>query len=81
MSNRKLAITLALGALAAGCYAGYRRSQATAPRASVKPEELQTWEGEGGGVPLDSRHTAAQVQPRERPGYREDGALSATEQR
>lgn len=72
MSNRKLAITMALGALAAGCYAGYRRSQARPLRPAGKPEHLQTWEGEGGGVPLDSQFTAPQVAPREGPGYRED---------
>jgi len=72
MSNRKLAITMALGALAAGCYAGYRRSQARPSRPAGKPEHLQTWEGEGGGVPLDSHHTASQVAPRERPADREE---------
>lgn len=74
MRNRKLAITMALGALAAGCYAGYRRSQARSPGPTVQPEYLQTWEGEGGGVPLDSHHTASQVQPRERSASREDTA-------
>ncbi|MBA3589652.1 hypothetical protein [Methylibium sp.] len=74
MRNRKLAITMALGALAAGCYAGYRRSQGLSSRPAAKPEYLQTWEGEGGGVPVDTHHTASQVQPRERPGDREDMA-------
>ena len=74
MRNRKLAITMALGALAAGCYAGYRRSQARSSRPAAKPEYLQTWEGEGRGVPVDSHHTASQVEPRERPGFREDAA-------
>lgn len=74
MRNRKLAITLALGALAAGCYAGYRRSQARSSRPVAQPEYLQTWEGEGGGVPVDTHHTASQVEPRDRPGFREDTA-------
>lgn len=74
MRNRKLAITLALGALAAGCYAGYRRSLSRSSRPVAQPEYLQTWEGEGGGVPVDTHHTASQVQPRDRPGTREDGA-------
>lgn len=73
MRNRKLAITLALGALAAGCYAGYRRSQAASSRPAAQPEYLQTWEGEGGGVPVDSHHTASQVQPHDPAGEREDG--------
>ncbi|MBA3596660.1 MAG: hypothetical protein H0W40_04690 [Methylibium sp.] len=74
MRNRKLAITMALGALAAGCYAGFRRSQALSSRPAAKPEHLQTWEGEGGGVPVDAHHIASQVEPQERPGYREDTA-------
>lgn len=61
MRNRKLAITLAFGALAAGCYAGYRRNLARAARPASQPDYLQTWEGEGGGVPTDSHHTAAQI--------------------
>lgn len=72
MRNRKLAITVALGALAAGCFAGYRRSQARAGRPAAPPDYLQTWEGEGGGVPVDEQHTAAQVAPQElRRGERE----------
>lgn len=35
--------------------------QSTRPRAD--PEHLQTWEGEGGGVPVDGHRTAAQVRP------------------
>lgn len=80
MRNRKLAITMALGALAAGCYAGYRRSQSRPSRLGAKPTELQTWEGEGGGVPLDSRHTTAQPEPGGATGARED-SLSAREGR
>ncbi|MCL4182952.1 MAG: hypothetical protein KJ011_05835 [Burkholderiaceae bacterium] len=31
------------------------------PRAA--PEHIQTWEGEGGGVPVGTHRTAAQVEP------------------
>lgn len=30
-------------------------------RPDAEPEHLQTWEGEGGGVPVDAHRTAAQV--------------------
>jgi hypothetical protein len=62
MSNRKLAISLALAALAAGCYAGYRGAQPRPSRPIDPAEPLQTWEGEGGGVPLDSHRIASQVE-------------------
>jgi len=32
-------------------------------RPRAEPEHLQTWEGEGGGVPVDDSRTAAQVRP------------------
>lgn len=43
------------------CVHADRRS--AVPRA--KPEHLQTWEGEGGGVPVGTHRTAAQVEPTE----------------
>lgn len=38
-----------------------RRRRALTSRA--KPEPLQVWENEGGGVPIGGGHTAAQVRP------------------
>lgn len=32
-------------------------------RSDAESEDLQTWEGEGGGVPVDDSRTAAQVRP------------------
>jgi hypothetical protein len=54
-----------LGGLIALGWRGLARAQAdrrsTRPRA--EPEHLQTWEGEGGGVPVGEHRTAAQVRP------------------
>lgn len=40
-----------------GAYREYRSRRTARPRAT--PEFLQTWEGEGGGVPVDTHRTAA----------------------
>jgi hypothetical protein len=32
-------------------------------RPHAEPEHIQTWEGEGGGVPVATNRTAAQVRP------------------
>ena len=40
-----------------GAYRAKRRRRVARPRAT--PEFLQTWEGEGGGVPVDTHRTAA----------------------
>jgi hypothetical protein len=34
-----------------------------ARRARAEPEHIQTWEGEGGSVPVGTHHTAAEVAP------------------
>lgn len=59
---------VALGTLGALLGLGWRcvaqvqaERRSTRPRA--EPEHLQTWEGEGGGVPVADNRTAAQVQP------------------
>jgi hypothetical protein len=72
MPSRKLMFAAALAALAAGWLAAWRRARARrlAARPQAQPRELQTWEGEGGGVPLEDGHTAAQVRP--------EGAAAAT---
>jgi hypothetical protein len=32
-------------------------------RPQAEPQHIQTWEGEGGGVPVTEHRTAAQVEP------------------
>jgi hypothetical protein len=46
-------------------YLAYRYAdrQREAARARAQPRDLQTWEGEGGGVPVGGSRTAAQVLP------------------
>lgn len=65
MPSRKLMFAAALAALAAGWLAGWRRARARRrqQRPLAQPPALQTWEGEGGGVPVTEHRTAAQVNP------------------
>lgn len=62
---RQVAALAALGALFGLSWRCFAQVQAerrtTRPRA--EPEHLQTWEGEGGGVPVGEHRTAAQVRP------------------
>jgi hypothetical protein len=62
MRHPGLPASLGLAVLAAAGYALYcstrDRRSATPP---AKPEHLQTWEGEGGSVPVGTGRTAAQV--------------------
>jgi hypothetical protein len=61
--------TLVFLAAAAGVFAGmslahHRRSERERSRSpQPKPEPLQTWEDEGGAVPLRTGRTAQQVTP------------------
>lgn len=50
-----------LAALAAGCVASVRssRKRRLQGRPNAQPRPLQTWEGEGGGVPVGGGETAA----------------------
>lgn len=63
--TRQVVALAALGALLGAawrCVAAVQdERRSTRPKA--EPEHLQTWEGEGGGVPLDEHRTAAQVRP------------------
>lgn len=43
----------------------YAQQQREMSSTRAKPEHLQTWEGEGGGVPVGGSRIAAQVQPAE----------------
>lgn len=63
MTHRSLGTTIALAALAAGSYAMFCRSchRRGQTRAKAAPGHIQTWESEGGGVPVDTNRTAAQV--------------------
>jgi hypothetical protein len=60
--------TLVLLAAAAGVLAGFslathRRRERDRVAVRGQPEPLQTWEDEGGAVPLRTGRTAAQVTP------------------
>lgn len=62
MRHPGLPASLGLAVLAVAGYALYcstRYRKSGTPRA--KPEHLQTWEDEGGGIPAGAARTAAQV--------------------
>lgn len=63
MSHRTLGTAITVTALAVlisslFCRRCYHRSQT---RPKTAPEHIQNWESEGGGVPVDTNRTAAQV--------------------
>lgn len=64
-TRSRLPELLGLAAVLGLCYRTVCRvhetRQARRPRAA--PDHIQTWEGEGGGVPVDEHRTAAQVEP------------------
>jgi len=62
---RQVLALAALGALLGLGWRGVSRAHADrhSTRPHAEPEHLQTWEGEGGGVPVDTNRTAAQVRP------------------
>lgn len=65
-SNKVLALGLFLGAAAGACYATYLGSQQRLGRAlkpHAAPVEVQTWEGEGGAVPVRGSKTARETSP------------------
>lgn len=51
------------GLLAGASLAHHRRHERDRRASPAKPEPLQTWEGEGGAVPLRTGRTAQQVTP------------------
>ena len=51
------------GLLAGASLATHRRHERDRRSLTAKPEPLQTWEGEGGAVPLRTGRTAQQVSP------------------
>ena len=51
------------GLLAGASLSTHRRREADRSALRAKPEPLQTWEGEGGAVPLRTGRTAQQVTP------------------
>ena len=51
------------GLLAGITLTAHRRRESERRTLRVKPEPLQTWEGEGGAVPLRTGRTAQQVTP------------------
>jgi hypothetical protein len=63
-STRGLVWIAGLAGLLAGISLNtHRRREAERRTLRVKPEPLQTWEGEGGAVPLRTGRTAQQVTP------------------
>ncbi|MED5618998.1 hypothetical protein [Ideonella sp. BN130291] len=63
-STRGLVWLAGLAGLLAGIsLSTHRRREAERRTLRVKPEPLQTWEGEGGAVPLRTGRTAQQVTP------------------
>lgn len=52
-----------VGVLAGMSLATHRRLERQRRTAAAPPQPLQTWEGEGGAVPLRSGRTAQQVTP------------------
>jgi len=62
--NRSLIWIAALAGLLAGAsLSTHRRRERERRLSPAKPEPLQTWEGEGGAVPLRTGRTAQQVTP------------------
>jgi len=62
--RRKVAIGMGVATLSMLMYHRYRvwrARQLAMPQ--PKPESLQVWESEGGGVPINPHRTAAQVSP------------------
>jgi hypothetical protein len=51
------------GVLAGASLAMHRRNERERRVSPAKPEPVQTWEGEGGAVPLRTGRTAQQVTP------------------
>ena len=65
--NRSLIWIAALAGLLAGAsLATHRRRERERRLSPAKPEPLQTWEGEGGAVPLRTGRMAQQVTPPQR---------------
>jgi hypothetical protein len=65
LPSRKLMVAAALITVAASWLAtlgrAHQRRLKAKPRS--KPEHLQTWEGEGGAIPIPDGRTVAQVPP------------------
>lgn len=56
------ALTMLAAAVGFGNYRRYRRRRREACPPTA-PKDIQTWEAEGGGVPVSPNQTAAQVSP------------------
>lgn len=66
MSSRFLTLGLVLGAIGGACLATHRNTQrrlTTSHKPLAAPVEVQTWEGEGGAVPVGGSRIAKQVEP------------------
>jgi len=67
--SHPLLLLTALVGLAGVCYRSVACVHRTRlqKRPQAEPEHIQTWEGEGGGVPVTEHRTAAQVEPTVKP--------------
>jgi len=66
LSTRSLVWMSALaGVLAGASLTTHRQREGARRRPAAQPEPLQTWEGEGGAVPVRPNKTAQQVTPDE----------------
>lgn len=63
LPSRKLLVAAALVTVAANWLASLGRTHLRQTKPRSKPEHLQTWEGEGGGIPTPEGRTLAQVPP------------------
>jgi hypothetical protein len=66
MSSRFLTLGLVLGAVAGACLATHRntlRRINSDHKPLAAPVEVQTWEGEGGAVPIGGSRIAKEVDP------------------
>jgi hypothetical protein len=63
-ATRSLVLIAGVAGLIAGAsLATHRRRERDRRALNAKPEPVQTWEGEGGAVPMTSGRTAQQVSP------------------
>lgn len=64
LNRNHVLVCSTLGLLAFAAYRGYcRQGRRPAPQPAA-PHYIQTWEAEGGGVPVDAGRTTAQMPPK-----------------
>jgi hypothetical protein len=64
MRTGRMVKMMGWGLLGVSAYAAFRENRRRSrDTVQAKPEAVQRWEGEGGGVPVSSHRMAAQVNP------------------